>query len=342
MQLLSQQLQQTEVSPSLDFALRLDKNLIYSATFQITWNQLADEIIKSPIALVDNLPIVQKLNKRLFEKGDISANYYLAMVGFGHEGIIEQIKHNLRNRFNREPGIDFKVVSPNDILSYSYLEKSIPFDTNFDVFDEPLTFSDNIPVQSFGIIKGDAATDQVQILDYSNNDDFVLKLCSPMFQYWDAKRKGIEYQPKITDEIIIAKIAPKSTLLETVEYVIHRIKTSEQRNSMLDSNVQEVLQIPKIDFDILRQYSEIEGLLFANQNFQHYCITQALQAIKFRLDETGAKLSSAGFTHLTFGASEQIRKFIFDKPFLIYFREKQARYPYLAVWINNSELFIKA
>lgn len=342
MQVISSQLQQTEIVPSLDSALQPGRNLVYSATFQIIWNQLSDEIIKSPIQLNQDLQIVRALNKRFFESGDISTDYYLAMAGFGWDGIVEKIKRGLFEKFQREPGFDLRVLSSNDILIYAYLEKSIPFDKKFDVFDEPLLFSDNVLVESFGIFKGDAAADQVQILDYFSDDDFVLKFSSPMFQQWEGKRKGTEYQPPITDEIILAKVAPKSTLLETIEYVMARIQTSEHRKSMLDSNVPEILQVPKIDFDILRQYSEIEGFSFANPNFQDYRISQALQATKFRFDETGAKLSSEGFMNLTFGVSEQVRKFVCDKSFLIYFREKQARYPYLALWIGNSELLVKA
>lgn len=342
MQVMSSQLQQTEVIPSLDFPLQPAGNLVYSATFQIVWNKISDEITKSPVQLNRDVQIVRALNKRLFESGDISTDYYIAMAGFGRDGIVEKIKQSLLEKFHREPGFDLQVFSPNDILAYAYLEKSIPFDQNFDVFDEPLSFSDNVFVESFGVFKGDAAADQVQILDYFSDDDFVLKFSSSMVQQWEAERKGIEYQPKITDEIILAKVTPKSTLLETIEYVMARIQTSEYRKPVLDSNVPEILQVPKVDFDILRQYSEIEGLSFVNQNFQDYSIAQALQATKFRLDETGARLSSEGFMNLSFGVSEQVRRFVFDKPFLIYFRENRARYPYLALWIGNSELLIKA
>lgn len=342
MQVKSSELLQTEVVAALDSVLQSNKNLVYCATFQIVWNQLADEIIKSPISLEKNLPIVQKLNQRRSGKDDISADYYLAMAGLGREGIVEKIQNSLREMFNRQAVFGFRTIAPDDILTYAYLEKSIPFEVTFDVFDESLIFLDNVPVQSFGVVKSDAAADQVQILDYSSNDDFVLRFCSPIFQKWKIQREGKKYQPKITDDIILAKVTPRLTLLETIEYVMERIRTSAYRESMLDSNVPEILQIPKIDLDILHQYAEFEGLSLANPDFQNYRILQALQAIKFNLDESGAKVSSEGFTHLSFGVSEQERRFVFDKPFLVYFQEKQARYPYLAFWIGNSELLVKA
>jgi hypothetical protein len=39
---------------------------------------------------------------------------------------------------------------------------------------------------------------------------------------------------------------------------------------------------------------------------------------------------------------EQLREFVFDKPFLLCLKEKEAKYPYLAIWVDNSELLVKA
>jgi hypothetical protein len=41
------------------------------------------------------------------------------------------------------------------------------------------------------------------------------------------------------------------------------------------------------------------------------------------------------------GIAPEPRRFVFDSPFLLFIKEPQARYPYLALWINNSELLVK-
>jgi hypothetical protein len=353
-------LNQTDVVAYLDAGITLGRNLMYCATFQIVWNQLVDEIIKSPITLDGDPPSAKSLNKRLFEKEEIAEECYLAMAGFGRDDITEKIKRGLKEKFGRETRLDIKTGSPNDILSYAYLEKNLPFDTAFDVFDKPLSFNDGIQVQSFGIWKGDAAADQVVVLDYDNPDDFIIKLqASPKIDKALVQGTLIQRQ-RITDEIILAKVKPASTLLETLDSVFSRIGEEKFQKALkgprnaenilkmhlfsprLDSNVPEILQIPKIDFDVERHYTELEGKHLLNQGFENYWIAQAIQAVKFKLDETGAILSSEGFMDLHFGIAEEPRRFIFDKPFLFCLREKDVRYPYLALWINNSDLLVKA
>jgi hypothetical protein len=36
------------------------------------------------------------------------------------------------------------------------------------------------------------------------------------------------------------------------------------------------------------------------------------------------------------------RHFVFDRPFLIYLRERQAEQPYLTVWVESPELLVRA
>ena len=349
-------LNQTNLIAHLDTPILPSQNLIYCATFQIVWNQLADEIIKEPIALLENPLTAQVLNKRLFEKHELDEKNYLAMVGFGKDDIVEKIKRGLKEKFKRETKLDLKADAL-DILSYAYLEKNLPFDTAFDVIDEPLRFAADTPVQSFGIWDGDAAKDQVVVLDYTNPDDFIIKLqASPKVDKALAAGTPIQHA-RITDEIILAKVSPAATLLETVDAVFARtgadnFKKARQAGDeekihllmpFLDSTAKEKLQIPKIDFDLLQHFGELEGMHFSNPGFSSYIIGQAIQAVKFQLDETGAKLSAEGFLEGHFGVSESDpRRFIFDKPFLLCLREKGAQHPYLVLWVDNSDLLVKA
>lgn len=327
-QISSDVLQQTDIVASLDSETISGRNLVYCATFQLVWNELADEIIKSPIELNGNLQLVQSLNKRLFEKRDISPSCYLAMAGFGQNGIVEQIQHELRERFHREPELDIQ-IPPDGILAYAYLEKSLLFETKFDVYSEPLLFDGKINVQSFGVAQNSTASSQIAILDYYDSDNFILK-----FQ----KLANAD-----TDEIVLAKVTPKSTLVETVESVLSRVdEKSNSPTTRKNLETVEKVQIPKLCFNILREYRELEGKFVLNQGFQDYFIAVAQQVTKFQLDETGANLSSEALMKLLRGIAPEPRKFVFDKPFLLFIKEPQSRFPYLALWIDNSELLVKA
>jgi hypothetical protein len=62
------------------------------------------------------------------------------------------------------------------------------------------------------------------------------------------------------------------------------------------------------------------------------------------LSEKGVVLKSSSSLLVTLGrgAFEHVPiNMIFDKPFLIYLKEKEGKYPYFAMWVNNAELLIK-
>jgi hypothetical protein len=334
----------TTVTPHLEAEISSGRNLLYCATFQVAWDQLRDDILDGhPIQLESDPPIVQALNHRLVGKQDISAEYYLAMAGFGRDRIVERIARELQRKFDRTPGLDL-LCGPDDILAYAFLEKSIPFDTEFQVLADPLKFSDGVEVQAFGVEQERGAADQVAILDYRNADDFIIRLQgSPQVDAEMEFGARID-RPRISDDIILAKVAPQATLRETVEAVLAR--ASEEAKGQTESSLgpQEVLRIPKIDVDILHRYTELVGKPLLNKGFEGYPISEALQAVEFKLDETGAKVRSEAAILVMKGIilPERLREFVFDKPFLLCLKEKEARYPYLAIWVDNSELLVKA
>jgi hypothetical protein len=334
----------TTVTAHLEAGIGSGRNLLYCATFQIAWDQLRDDVLGGhPLQLEGDPPVARALNEQLVGKRDISGEYYLAMAGFGRDRIVERIEQALRKKFDRTPGLDLLCES-DEILAYAFLEKSIPFDTEFQVLPDPLKFDDGVEVQAFGIDQERGAEDQVVILDYRSAGDFVIKLQgSPQV---DAE---IEFgaridRSRISDDVILAKVAPQATLRETVETMLAR--ASEEARGQTESSLgpQEVLRIPKIDVDVLHRYSDLVDRLLLNPEFEGYFISEALQAVKFTLDETGAEVRSEAEIFVTKGivTPERLRKFVFDKPFLLCLKEKKAEYPYLAMWIDNSELLVKA
>jgi hypothetical protein len=70
-------------------------------------------------------------------------------------------------------------------------------------------------------------------------------------------------------------------------------------------------------------------------------ISVAEQIIKFRIDETGAVFESEAVIMADNGHIPSTpagkRKFVFDRPFLVYLIERGADQPYFAAWIENEE-----
>ena len=101
----------------------------------------------------------------------------------------------------------------------------------------------------------------------------------------------------------------------------------------------ESLVVPKLTLSVSRSYSELVGRDVGGTNLH---ISSALQVIKFRLDETGLIVESEAVNIFDDEPSPASRpgkrRFVFDRPFLIYLSERNADQPYFAAWIENAAL----
>ena len=321
----------TIITSHLEEKIVPGKNIIYCSTFQLAWNELRDDIIKEDIRLADEPPMVRILNKKLTTKADISEDCYLAMAGFGKDNILAKINQALTSKFkDQAPTVVEQAFMPDSILAYAFLLKDLKFPTPFERLNKPVGFqsgSRTVKVIAFGIREyrprkrnHTKLAKQVHILACSGEEwpqQVIVRLTSK--------------SPK--DEIILAKVKAGETLLETIHSVERTIENGYAQLLQYD----DTLQIPKVDFDIKHSYSELLEKPFLNESFTGYSIIKARQDIRFRLNEKGAMLKSEARIR-----AECIpKRLIFDKPFLLYLKEKQAKYPYLAIWVDNPEILLK-
>ena len=324
----SKDLKHTIITAHLEEKIVPGKNLIYCSTFQLAWNELRDKIHKEDIRLADEPPMVKILNKKLFSKDDLSEDCYLAMAGFRRQGIVDEINEALKTKFGEEaPTVAGKDVGRAVIVAYAFLFKNLKFETPFMTCRKPLVFrsaSRRSKVRAFGTEDAwppkhvpSEFRRQVEILDYDYaTGDFAIGLTTE----------------SPNDEIVLAVIQPAGTILETVQSVQKKIQ-GERPEFM---GVMDILQIPKLDFDITHSYSQLLGKFLLNEGFTEMFIGTARQDIRFRLNEKGAMLESEA----TITEVSDSRRLVFDRPFLLYLKEKQAKYPYLAIWVDNPEILM--
>jgi hypothetical protein len=162
------------------------------------------------------------------------------------------------------------------------------------------------------------AAKQVSILDFRNERDFVLELTT--------RSKS--------DELILVKVPPEATLDKTVSAVERRVA----RGNRMPLSQETSLWIPVIDFEILREYSELYGKPITSHSTQvsGKAIVRAKQNISFKMDESGAVFKSEAIYVLDGGPHLD-----FDSPFLIVLRLANSDRPYFALWINNAELLVR-
>ena len=316
----------TVVTAHLEQEIEAGKNVLWCATAQIAWNELCD-LIGGPVHLKNEPKMVPVLNKRIVTREDLDPASYIAMAGFTEEGILEKIQKAIEEKFEGQ-GSPELLPAPGSLgpglwVAYSYLFKDLSFEWAFERLKRPLTFQKH-KVECFGIEQYLAiqknevkAATQLFIYDYRCPDDFIIEL--------KTRSK--------TDRLILAKIVPSVTLAETIARVQKRVD-SNKPTKITECNT---LMIPVLDFEIMREYSELYGKAIRSKNprFDGTGFAIARQHIRFKLDETGAVLKSEAIFAGSIG-----QNMIFDKPFLIMIQRTDSNKPYFALWIDNAELLV--
>ncbi len=323
------ELTRTDILPHMEGEIVPGRNYVYCGTFQLAWNEMQDEIIKEPIRLEGDPPMAQALNRQAFRESDISPGSYLAMAGAVRDGIVGEIRRRLAAEF---PSATLEVPDCQDeraIYAYGYLQKTLPFPVAFDDLGKKLEFHSadgDVRVSCFGIEdfpytcrRDKLLQEQVIIREYTNDDDFIVRLETT----------------SEADELFLAKTRPAETLRQTVADVQSRISESPQDDYGRRLQPTEWLVVPKVSLNVDRRYQELLGRYLQDPGWETWFVLQACQGLRFRLDERGARVES-GATFAIAGVGE--RRLIFDRPFLLYLKERDSDVPYFAMWIENEEV----
>ena len=336
-QIESSQLKATIITPHMEQEIIPGKNVLYCSTMQLAWNALEEEVIKEKIRLEGDPPVAKALNKRLSTKKDLSEDCYVAMAGRLTEDFLQRLNKILKEKFGDQAPPEVREpisTGPPQILAYAYLFRSLQFNKSFESLTDPIQFYSGVNpdrVSGFGIpaySNEDKYRDmgkQVKILRYYDRDHFIIQLLSKSEK----------------DEIVLAKIKPSKILLETIDDIVGVASVGYSVSPNLKEN--ESLRIPILDFNVKHSFQELEGKRLTNKSWEEWRLGKAIQWIRFRLNEKGLILKSQSMQDIvaTTEGPTPMRSFIFDKPYLIYLKQKGARYPYFAMWVGNTELMVK-
>ncbi|HUU18859.1 MAG TPA: hypothetical protein VMW72_17035 [Sedimentisphaerales bacterium] len=313
----------TIVTPHLYAKIEPGKNILWCNTFQLAWNELC-ELAGGPLTMESAPPMVAILNKKTATKDDLDEASYVAMAGLAREGIYDKIREQLNVKFKGQASPElFESLPKTDwiAVAYAYMFKALPFEWTFTRFHSNLQF-EGYYVDSFGICQfmedEEDMASQVIILNYLNSDDFIIEL----------KTKAKD------DRLILAKVPPQVTLGDTLSTVERRIVNTKPIKMRKYAD----LYVPVLNFEILREYSELHNhrMRTSNERINGLPIGYAAQMVRFRLDETGAILLSESLIPVPASGGQ----LIFDKPFLILLKRSEAKNPYFALWVGNSELLV--
>jgi len=213
-------------------------------------------------------------------------------------------------------------VDGKEIRAKAYFRKSLPFEEPLTKFDKPLTFG-NSNVESFGFW---SSCSFAKINYFNNENDFSVTLF-----------------PKNDEHEIILILNKEIRSDFKSNFERYNKQKSIAKSERVYFNDDDKVEIPIIEFNLAKSFDKIVSSSF-KANETEYTILEALQRNAFILNENGAEVESE--FEMAADAIEEIEKvkpkmMIFNRPFIVLLKRKDAKNPYFGVYIANDELLKK-
>lgn len=300
-----------------------DINTIWVGSFQLAWNELI-EYMGFEIEFEEDSQMVNELNKKLFTKDMLSEKDYYVKVGKTNTDLKNKILKDLKEKFNMDERnllnkLDFR-NNDNSITIYSVLKKDFEFLHKFDELKAQKFNNENKKVKYFGINNqsDEILNENVEVMFFEyGNDEFAVKL-----------------KTKENEEIILYKTNKNDSFESLYDNVVELSNTFSGIKEFTDHDQ---IRIPYIDLEAVINYEELcnKGIKNTNGLF----IQNALQNIKFSLNESGANiLSEASIKAVSMSGYSDTREFNFDSNFVIFIKEKEKGLPYFALKIDGLDV----
>ena len=306
----------------------IKENSVWCGTFQLVWNDMQDNLVRKKVVFDEPNEFVDNLNLQKFKEKELSEESYYKKWGLVSETLKKEIEDGIKNKFD-EPsdvlnGFNWEEEDGKYIF-YAMLKKEFEFPQKFDIL-KTSNFKNIENVSYFGIDENtsSSAREQVEVLYYRSNSNFAVKL----------NTKG-------NDEIIMARKTTGSSFENIYKEIIN---ISKEFNGETEFGKFDILKIPNIKMNILREFDELTKKIFLNKEKQPVYIDKAVQTIKMELDHKGGKIKSeSAMGTITLSQLETIpgitREFIFNDDYVIFLKEKDKDMPYFAAYINDINLF---
>jgi hypothetical protein len=292
-------------------------NYVWGGAMNLAWNELNDNILHGKLQLNTTdqtaLAMVNKFNNPVFTKNDLDEASYYIKSGYGQE-TVTAINQESKAKFPDKSFPDLQLkLSPHDIITYAYFLKEVHYLIPFSKKD---VLFNGQKVAGFYAASGEQKGNLI-IIDYTDYYKFIISL----------RLKDD------SDQLFLAKGYDMNDLPAIVKDI-----NDKKNGSYFNSMTVDGFEAPMLNLDYQRSYSELIGKSLANQNFENYIITDMLEKIKFKMDETGATVENEARMGLLLGPSY---KFILDKPYWVIMMRKNSQNPYFILGVNNTELMEK-
>ena len=325
----SQELSQTQILPTLHTPVRQDSNVVWCASLLSAWKVLQKDIAGEPLELEGANDDCALLNEADDPEDSVPAGALYSAAGRVQKGIIDTIHDTVQKKFPTNEPPSFPGIAADSFLAYAYLEANVSFELPYFQNREPFVFTDGTGhetmVNSFGIRPEDEYA-------YFNLRNQPAILYTKRDAHYELQEFGVDLcRNSEPSQIVLARTELRKTLMETISAFQEKIEPG-QNHEGLDAN--DVLLVPDLFWQVSHNFGEFEGRLFKNEKLKGQAMDVMMQDILFRLDRSGAELKSEAKQYCLPIPSH----YLFDRPFLIYMKKRNAQFPYFAMWVGNAEL----
>lgn len=299
---------------------------VWVGTFQLVWNDFIDKVVHNPVRFREGTPIfVQELNKQEFTSEDVSESCYYKTTTKITKNTKKQITKAIKKKFKETSDILDKLdLTPrNDrFLIYAMLKKDFEFKNEFKKLGTS-AFGNGQTAEYFGITKGskDEFADSVKVLFYNNADDYAVMLTT-----------------KTNDEVYLYKNGANK---EFQYLYADMLKKQNAFSGETTFGNDDELKVPNIKLSEEKSFDELSGKRVMGTNI---VIEQAIETIKFDMDNKGVKLKSEAamtFMKMSLMPDNEQRLFYFNDTFVIFLKEKGKKRPYFALRVHDISKFQK-
>lgn len=311
-----------EVLPTMQSKTNV-QDRVWVGTFQIVWNDLMDKVAHTVVKFPEGTPeMVNELNKQDFTVNELSENCYYRYVGKIQKNTKKIIAKAIKKKFHESSDLLDKLdMSPSKdrFIVYAMLKKDFEFTSAFDKLGTSDFRGKN--AEFFGInSRSDEGLDKnVSVLFYNSPSDFAVKL--------DTIGK---------DEVYLYKTPNTKTFNYIYSDMLKKQAAYEGDTAF---NKVDELKVPNLKFFEEKSFDEVCGKRIKGTNLM---IDQAMETIRFDMDNTGVKLKSeAAMTIMKMSLEPQAepRMFNLDNTFVLFLKEKGKNKPYFALRVHDIENF---
>lgn len=291
-----------------------DDNTVWVGTFQLLWNNLSDNYVKGPIVFSNGqIPFAEELNKQEFNKSMLSENSYYTTYGVMTKSFKKEIEDALQKKFNEKSDIlDSLNWNGRSFLAYAMLKKDFEFVKAFAKFKKEQFANSGKKVKYFGLDRNAAVEqrDSIRVMFYNDDNDFALKI-----------------NTKSKDRVILYRTDSNDSFENIYNAMLDKTRVYEGSRQFTKKDR---FKVPNLEFSTKHSYDEL-----ANKHIKgtDLIIEQALQTVKFKMDNKGVQLKSEAAIIMKMSLApsdlQKPRDFYFNDKFVLFLIEEDK--PYFAL-----------